>query len=90
MSVVIVSSSYPSDTGSCEPYVTATVVRPLIPGERMYDQDRGFEVTVNSVTCPICGIHVDHAEIEVRGAYFTRIGGDSGNGYEPIHRECLD
>jgi hypothetical protein len=38
--------------------------------------------------CPACNAPVSEQEIEDNEAYVSRIGGDSANGYEPIHNAC--
>lgn len=39
--------------------------------------------------CPFCGQRTTAAELNAGGLLFPRIGGDSANGYESVHRACL-
>lgn len=49
-----------------------------------YCLGRQVLVQVRSSTCPFCG----RTPLISERYYFSRINGDSGYGYEPVHNEC--
>lgn len=50
---------------------------------------RGFYIRAAHTTCIFCGVDVC-PEVEAEGeVIWTRVGGDSANGYEPYHQRCL-
>ena len=52
-------------------------------GRRMY-------VRAAHTICVFCGVEVVWQEIVEEGCViWTRVGGDSANGYEPYHQRCL-
>lgn len=48
-----------------------------------------IELRMASVHCPICNEQVSSPDPGEGGWSPSRIGGDSRNGYEPIHRQCV-
>lgn len=62
----------------------------MVRGERVWCHGRGFAVQANEVHCIFCGVEVTTLDVSEPGVVvWSRIGGDSGNGYEPYHQRCL-